>query len=73
MLIMAFQLFFDSHLMVINAIKDLGSALGAIYTSFTHWSQVHNPPPLHQGSERNNPRRGHSSDQVRSVAPSMGK
>ncbi|MCI26836.1 hypothetical protein A2U01_0048033, partial [Trifolium medium] len=24
------------------------------------------PPPLHQGSERNNARRGHSSDQVRS-------
>ncbi|MCH97185.1 hypothetical protein A2U01_0018178 [Trifolium medium] len=26
------------------------------------------PPPLHQGLERSNARRGHSSDQVRSVA-----
>ncbi|MCI15998.1 hypothetical protein A2U01_0037138, partial [Trifolium medium] len=60
---MAFQPFSGSHLMAINTIKGIGPALGAIYTSLLQWSQVHNPPPLHQGSERSNIGCGHSSDQ----------
>ncbi|MCI49907.1 hypothetical protein A2U01_0071151, partial [Trifolium medium] len=33
---------------------------------------VHNTLPLQQGLKRNNTGRGRSSDQVRSVAPSVG-
>ncbi|PNX65958.1 hypothetical protein L195_g054806, partial [Trifolium pratense] len=66
--------FSGSHLMAINAIKGLGPALGGYIYVNTFHSQGTQPPSASTGaSPSSTPARSHTSDQTRSVAPTVGK